>query len=248
MKTFKQWHEDSVFFREQDLLFGRCDIQHRMSLSELLLSTSDSAVEDYHTRGISYDVLKENGYAILVSRVSFKIIKMPMANNIITIKTWEEAPSGLQLSRRYEITNPEGQQLVTASSLWILVNPETRRIIKPNQFTLLELPLESTDFSGIPCGKITLPENLQLLDQRTIRYTDLDANGHMNNSRYGAYIMDCLPSEFQSKTMTNFRINYSHEATMGDELQLLGCFDQKDKVVIIGKTNQGICFESELYY
>ncbi len=248
MKNFRQWHEDNCFFREEELLFGRCDIQHRINLAEILLVTSDTAVQDYHERGLTYDVLLENGFAILVSRTSFRIEKMPMANDIITIKTWEEAPAGLQLSRNYEILNQEGQVLVYGASLWILVDPKTRRIIKPNQFTLRELPSVRTDFAGIPCGKIVVPEEMQLLDERIIRYSDLDANGHMNNSRYGAYIMDCMPEDFRSKNIRNFRINYSQEATLGDRLQLMGNFLEDEKVVIIGKTEKATCFEAEIYY
>lgn len=248
MTTFKQWHENTFFYREQELLFGRCDIQHRISLSELLLATSDSAVEDYHQRNLSYDVLRDNGYAILVSRASFKINKMPMMNDVITVKTWEEAPVGLQLSRRYEIIRQDGESLVSGSSLWIIVNPETRRIVKPSQFTLRPEPTFQTDFTGIPCGKIAQPENMQLLDERVIRYTDQDSNGHVNNSRYGAYIMDSLPPEFQQKDITDIRINYSQEATVGNTLRLFANLDDAKKIVIVGKIEQATCFEAELYY
>lgn len=248
MKNLRQWHEDNCFYREEELFFGRCDIQHRLSLAEILLVTSDTAVQDYHLRGMTYDVLRESGYAILVSRISFRIHKMPLAGDVITIKTWEEAPAGLQLSRRYEIISQSGETLVTAHSLWIIVNPETRRIVKPDQFTLRPSPTGKTDFPGIPCGKIALPEDLTLLDERVIRYTDLDANGHVNNSRYGAYLMDCLPPELREKDIKDIRINYSLEATLGDNLQLLGNFSNPEKILIVGKTSKGTCFEAELHY
>ena len=248
MKNFRQWHEDNCFFREDELFFGRCDVQHRLSLSEILLITSDTAVQDYHVRGFTYDVLKENNFAILVSRASFKINKMPMVNDMVTVRTWEEAPAGLQLSRKYEILDKDGQVLISGSSLWIVVNPESRRIVKPDQFTIRELPTTKTEFEGIPCGKISIPENTELLDERVIRYTDLDANGHMNNSRYGSYIMDCLPEDLRSKNMTNFRINYSQEATLGDKLHLFGAFSDSNKFVIVGKTDKVTCFEAELHF
>lgn len=248
MKNLRQWHEDNCFYREEELFFGRCDIQHRLSLSEILLVTSDTAVQDYHVRGMTYDVLREKGYAILVSRISFRMLRMPAAGDVITVKTWEEAPAGLQLSRKYEILGRNGETLVTAHSFWIIVNPETRRIVKPDQFTLRSAPTVKIDFPGIPCGKIALPDEMRLLDERVIRYSDLDANGHVNNSRYGSYLMDCLPPELREKDIRDLRINYSLEATLGDKLQLMGKFSGQDKAIIVGKTDKGTCFEAELYY
>lgn len=60
--------------------------------------------------------------------------------------------------------------------------------------------------------KITVPDCVTELDQRPIRYSDIDANGHMNNSRYGAFAVDCLPESYQDRDFTDFRMNYSKEA------------------------------------
>ena len=46
MLHFKQWHEDTIFYREMQPYFGQCDRFQRLNLAELLLATSDSAVED----------------------------------------------------------------------------------------------------------------------------------------------------------------------------------------------------------
>ena len=122
MMNFKQWHENTEFFREMKPYFGQCDKHQRLNLAELLLATSDTAVEDYHQRGMTYNALKDNGVAILVSRVSLRIHHHPQANQPFTVRTWEEAPAGLQLTRRYEIYDMEGANLVSGSSTWVVVN------------------------------------------------------------------------------------------------------------------------------
>lgn len=249
MINFREYHDDGMnFHRETKLYFGQCDKNQNISLSEILLLTSDTGVEDYFVRGLSWKVLQDNGFGILLSRMSIKIHRMPKANDVIKIKTCEEKPQGLQLYRCYEIYCGD-EKLITASSSWLVVNPETRRIIKPTQFTMRPEPLSSYDFQGIPCGKITLPENMKLLDTRPIRFSDLDGNGHMNNSRYGAFTIDCLPLEYQEKTFTDFRINFSKEAILGVTLELYGYFDDENKKVIVaGKQDNQVCFESELFY
>ncbi|MBO5124560.1 MAG: acyl-[acyl-carrier-protein] thioesterase [Spirochaetaceae bacterium] len=248
MMNFKQWHENNEFFREMKPYFGQCDKHQRLNLSELLLATSDTAVEDYHQRGMTYNVLKDNGVAILVSRVSLRIHRHPQANHPFTVRTWEEAPAGLQLTRRYELFDQENNPLVSGSSTWVVVNLQNRRIMRPSDFTMREAPTIKSEFCGLPCGKIAAGSSMTVVDQRTIHFSDIDSNGHMSNARYGAYIMDCLPEEFQQRNIKDFRINYAHEAKEGDKLQLLADFSNPEIVHVSGVTPEGTCFESELYF
>ncbi|MBP5695343.1 MAG: acyl-[acyl-carrier-protein] thioesterase, partial [Treponema sp.] len=98
MEEYKSWHEEDgiTFHNQMNIFFSQCDKFKRLSLHELLKITSDTAVEEYRQRGLSRDVLTQNRYAILVSRVSFKINRMPAENEHITITTWEEKPEALQ--------------------------------------------------------------------------------------------------------------------------------------------------------
>ena len=250
MLELKQWHDEKNFFyREFKLYFSQCNINQVIKLAEFLAITSDSAVEDYHQRGITFDFLKEKNVAILTSRIAYRFHKMPKCNQIITLKCWEEAPKGLQLTRCYELTDESGEVLVNGFTTWLLVNLENRRIMKPSSFTYREEPTFTTPLKSLDCGKIQIPENLELLGERKISFSDLDANGHMNNSRYGEYIIDCLPPEFQTRQITDLRLNYAHEAMFGDTLELFGNLNAgENRIVVIGKQGQNVCFESELFF
>src|SRR5574344_447490 len=111
MVIFKQYHDGTEtqlkFHSENQIYFCQCDAQHNLSFFELLRMLSDAAVEDYNQRGMSWKILQDNGYAILVSRQSFRIHKMPFANQKITIHTWEEKNQVLQFVRAYEIIDSE---------------------------------------------------------------------------------------------------------------------------------------------
>ena len=71
----------------------------------------------------------------------------------------------------------------------------------------------------------------------------------MNNSRYGEYIIDSLPSEFQNRELADLRLNYAHEVMLGDKLEIFGNLNAgENRVVVIGKEGENICFESELFF
>src|SRR5574344_1985569 len=108
MTTFRQYHDDNLrFYNETKINFCQCDIHSRINFSELLRITTDTAVEDYRQRGLSYEFLSDHHVGILLSRLSFRFHQIPKVNDVITISTWEEKPEMLQLMRAYEITRQD---------------------------------------------------------------------------------------------------------------------------------------------
>lgn len=251
MTTFNQWHEaDSITFHsETNVYFSDCASNKLLSLNALLKLTSDFAVQDYAKQGITRDVLSANSFAILVSRLSFRFHTLPSENQRITIITWEEKPEPLQFRRAYELVAQDGTALISGISSWLLVDPKARRILPLNKFTLRKPNDIQKPHNCMEAQKIILPESMEAIDQRTIRYSDIDANGHVNNARYGAFIMDSLPAQYREKTFTDFRINFSKEALLGQMLNIFAHFDDDaKKITLAGKTEDGNSFESELYY
>lgn len=251
--TFREYYEEDdriIFNKTLKVNFGQCDKNRKMHLSELLLLTSDVAVEDFTMRGITWEVLTEKNYALLVSRTSFHIIRMPQKDQFIKVRTWEEKETGLQFTRRFEIIDENTQEiLVTASTLWILVDLKTRRIIPAAKFDLRDRPLSTSDYAGIAPGKIMLPEEAVSAGKRIVRFSDMDANGHVNNSKYGNYVYDCLPEELQDKDVREIRINYSKEALPGDEIEMkLFVSEDGSKAVVTGIGPEETCFECELIF
>jgi len=250
MVTFKQWHdEDLTFNNEMKIYFCQCDLKSNLILTELLRITTDSAVDDYNQRGMSYKFLQEHDMAVLVSRVAFTIHKMPVANELITIRTWEEKPEPLQLMRAYEITDRDGSKLVSGLSAWLVVHYQSHKIIRTKDFTLRPEPNRSEMHDCPYPGKIVVTEELRPLGEHSIGNSDIDANGHVNSSRYGAFAIDALPETYLQKEIKGFRLNYSKEAKKGSNLSLYGAFnDTSNKVTVVGKQAGSICFESEFLF
>lgn len=253
MTEYKNWYEDDgiVFHYETQVSFSQADINGNFSLNELLRITSDAAVEDYRQQGLSREFLKENGLAILVSRVSFHFHKMPRENQRISVVTWEEKPEPLQLKRAYKIFDESGKLLVDGLSSWIVVNLDVRRIMPTKDFKLHKPNDYQRQDGCMKPGKITLPENMTELESRKIRFSDLDSNGHTTNSRYGSFIADALPREYSTSRLSDFRINYSKEAMLDETVHILNAAERTEngeKLVFAGKIEGGNSFEAELFF
>ncbi len=242
---YREWFEENnIFFREFKLYFGQCDIKNRMSVHELLCIASDTAVEDFSRRGMSAKILGENGIAILVSRLSFEIHEYPGAGDKLLLKTWEERPKGISLSRKYTLENDSGKSLVSGTSLWLIANPQTRRILKPSVLTMRTEPDFEIPVNCPPPAKIHPPKDMEMLGERRVGYSDIDSNGHVNNSRYAAFVMDLLPKKFQEADIKNISINYAKEALAGDVILISAAFAENGKVVTVeGRVQGQPCFE-----
>ncbi len=254
MAEYKQFHDEKNCFNFETMVyFCEANDNKQLSLYDLFKITSDAAVEDFNQRGMSRDALSEKDFAILVSRQSFRFHRMPRENEKIVLRTWEEKPEALQLVRAYEFESleagHEGEKLISGLSSWIVVNPATRKIVPTKNFTMRVAPEFVTEHDCLKYGKIAHPENLEIFDERIVKYSDLDGNGHTNNARYGAFVADALPENLRRVNFKDFRLNYAKEAKLCQKITVYGAVDENaKKVTFIGKTEEGVSFEAELYW
>lgn len=249
--NFKTWNDRDLTFNQQTkLTFAQCDKNGHLTWSELLRLTSDGAVEDFGMRGMGWKFLMENEIFFVVSRSSYHIIKMPAAEQFITLQTWEEIAQGPLTTRRYKIIDTQsGEVLITGFSLFIIINSKTRRLIPAKNFTMRPAPIRTSEYDGITPGKITIPENMTQLGIHKVVFSDLDSNGHTNNSKYLNFVIDSLPETFQNQTFKDLRINYSKEAHLNETINILANINEDSKkITILGLINTENCFEAELYF
>ena len=63
---------------------------------------------------------------------------------------------------------------------------------------------------------------MQTVGQKEVRYSDLDYNGHMNNTYYLDVLCDYVPELAAGTHRVSFvRVHYSKEAPLGDVLTIL---------------------------
>ena len=69
--------------------------------------------------------------------------------------------------------------------------------------------------------KLVAPESLTCAHVHTVRYSDVDPNRHVNNTKYMEWAMDCLPWEVLTQSeLRECQMNYNHEALPQDKIEL----------------------------
>ncbi len=154
-----------------------------------------------------------------VSRVKAEIVRLPRLGETVTLETWPMPTSRVAYPRAVVARDEQGNVLFKVVSLWVLMDKTTRAMVLPGQ--------SGVQVNGILTGgEPALPRSVALMPMensvsRTVGFTLLDQNGHMNNTRYMDWVADLLPGAFhKDHPLRGFTVCYLNEALENDEIAL----------------------------
>ena len=210
---------ESIYTQNFTITDNCVDCFGNLKLSTLLYFAQEVAGNHFDRIAMTYDQLASRGmfWAIIRQRVS--ITRLPKSGETIRVETWPMPNTRVAFPRHVAAYDESGNELFRCISLWVLMDLESRSMILPGK-SGIALP-GTTQGNELP-PPASLPAK-QLLNHRnrTVCFTDLDRNGHMNNTKYLDWIADLLPSQFhRDHSPREFTVCYLSEAREGQELTL----------------------------
>ena len=191
----------------------------KLKLSTLLYYAQEVAGKHCVLLGADYDTLAEKNLFWAVIRHRVQITRLPVRGETITVETWPMPTTRVAYPRSMVAYDAEGNELFRSISLWVLMDTETRAMVLPGKSGIA--------VAGTLRGnELAAPNSLQpgkdgIGTERTVTYSCLDRNGHMNNTRYLDWVDDLLPSSFHREHHAQeFVICYLSEAREGQTLRL----------------------------
>ena len=113
----------------------------------------------------------------------------------------------------------KGQELFRSITLWVLMNMDTRAMIQPGQSGIEVMGTDRGLELASPKGIV--PRDMVNSSPRRVCFTDLDRNGHMNNTRYMEWVEDLFPSRFHREhKLKEFTVCYLAECREGQTLDM----------------------------
>ena len=114
---------------------------------------------------------------------------------------------------------PRGKEIFRSLSMWILMDMKSRAMVLPGKAGIEVQGLLTGSELKAP-GSLA-PKNLTHITSRRVGYSDLDRNGHMNNTRCLEWIGDLLPSSFHANHVpSEIIVCYHAEGREGEILDL----------------------------
>lgn len=198
------------------------DFTKALKLSTLFNHFQDIASEAVENLGVGINTLEQKlGVAWILIRMRVDIVRNPVWNEEIWIETWHQESKKLEFERDFIVRDVDGNVIASAVSTWVIVDIKTREI-KKTELLGFHYPANIRE-RAIDCrlGRLKPFGQVQTVYKKAIGYSDIDFNGHINNSRYIDYAMDCFSIENHMKYgVKSMEINYINEALPGDILVL----------------------------
>ena len=193
--------------------FGRC------KPSSLLRFSQEAAEEHCLALGADWDTMAAKNYFWAIVRQRIEITRLPKTGETVTLKTWPLPTTKVAYPRAAEGFDEEGNSLFRLISIWVIMDMTSRAMILPGksgvQVQGISFGSELKAPLGLPAGDYTKEAF------RRVSFSDLDMNGHMNNTRYLDWLCDLKSADYhKNHPVKAVSICYSNEALEGQLLHL----------------------------
>ena len=198
------------------------DASWRLKPASFMDVAQEAANQHATVLGFGYDDLIASRTAWILSRMHVEFVDTPKWRENITLTTWHKGLNRLFFLRDFIMTDDAGNARVKATTSWLVMNLETRRLVRDPK--LMEEGTVCTDnVIETPADKVQMPKGVEpeLVGQHAVSYSDIDTNGHTNNAMYMQWAMNAVGYETtSSKPVRAFTINFNHETKAGDTVDL----------------------------
>ena len=191
----------------------------RLKPSMLLFYVQEVAGIHATTLGAGFDALMAKNLFWAILRTRVQITRLPHSGETITVQTWPMPTSRVAYPRSVVAYDAAGNEVFRAISLWCLMDTVSRAMVLPGKSGVLVNGTLRGNELAVP-GSLAI-KGLRDTVSRTVLFSDLDRNGHMNNTRYLEWMGDLLPSAFHREhTPREFTVCYHSEAMEGEPLDI----------------------------
>ena len=207
------------------------DANRTLTPSHLLMYMEETSNGHLIDAGMSLDELRDRrGLAFLLSRIAIRVYQRLYAGDRIEVETWVCESRGLSFVRCFRVLRG-GEVAAEAYSVWALMDLKAKKLLPSTSFPYqIEPELPITALSA----RVRFPalSAMERVGERRIVYSDIDYNGHMNNTKYPNMLCDFTP-DIRGKQVVGITLSFLHEAAFDHTLGVYRC-----------ETDGGYCFRT----
>lgn len=170
--------------------------------------------------GCGLDLLRARGCTWVLIRQRLEVPARISLGDELEIETWPSGIDRLQVGREF-LVRRDGAVVARCSTAWILVDLATRRPLRPGD--LLDPTLR-------PCTDVLLPmakrlggaegERERVERVFDVRYLDIDANLHVNNTSYLVWALEAIsPERWRTRRVVEAEIHFVSESRFGERVR-----------------------------
>ena len=210
---------EPIYQQEVHITDAAVDCFGRLKPSMLLFYVQEVAGIHATSLGAGYDALMAKNLFWAILRTKVQISRLPHSGETIRVETWPMPTSRGAYPRSVVAYDEQGQEVFRSISLWCLMDTQNRSMVLPGKSGVMVKGTLRGNELALP-GSLAV-RTLANTACRNVVFSDLDRNGHMNNTRYMEWCSDLMPSAFhRNRTPAEITICYHAEALETEQLEL----------------------------
>jgi acyl-ACP thioesterase len=218
--------------------YSEIDHHETITLPGIINYFQDCSTFQSESIGYGIERLKKEGRAWILSYWQVVAERYPRLGEAVKIGTWATDFKGIMAGRNFQMLDEAGERVAYAHSVWVYMDMETGRPVKPEMEEIeaygLEPPLEM-DYAP---RKIRLPKETVPGEAFRVCKCHIDTNEHVNNCQYVQMALEVLEEEIPIRQV---RVEYKKSAKYKDMILPSIAREAERTVVELGDT------EGQLY-
>ena len=211
---------EAVFEKDYVITDAQADSAGNVTFAALAGMMQDLTTVHMNHAGISVDSLMEKNLLWVIVFTQINISRLPKAGETVEQYSWAGAEKFGMHARRYGFFSKDGEELLNAASLFLLVDKDSRSLSEPAKETIA-LPIVAVE--GEPrLPKITQKAPALLFGkQHEVKEKEIDYNGHVNNAVYLDWADGIFDPEFvKRRRMKGVWVQYEKEILLGQNVEM----------------------------
>lgn len=198
-----------------------CDFTGKWRLSAILEAMQEAAGDHAEILHCGWTQLYPQNIAWILNRSQVEMDRYPGVGEYVTVKTFPMPNRRMFFPRYFLFEDENGGLYGKASTVWALLNLKERRMAPPD-IVLPCIPDNSDLTPPLPLpGVVDTLTGPETVSTYSPVYTDLDVNGHVNNTKYADWACNLLGVDvLRENDVSSLTVNYQAELRPGQEISL----------------------------
>ena len=212
--------EDFKYSKNIGVDYYAADNKMNINFWALMAYFQDIAIEHSDSAGYTVKKLFDNDLGWVIPNYHVIVDRLPVYGEKITLKARATSIKHFQAERSYTVTDENVNDIVRATSKWVLMNLKKR---SPES-----IPQEMNTAYRTGAAPAIENEKFRMTKERgeliwafdtVVTRSQTDTNGHTNNTQYAAWAWDMVPDHiYDGFNCHDFKIVFKKESRKGDEI------------------------------
>ncbi|MEZ4386749.1 MAG: thioesterase [Candidatus Krumholzibacteriia bacterium] len=196
------------------------DAHNRVTTSALGRYMQEAAEVNAAGLGAGFADLLAEGQTWILSGLLLQVARYPRFTDRITLETWPRDLVNRQALRDVRFRDAAGEVFATATTAWYCLDLASRRPVRADRWRTVDWLADdrATDrdpgrlpgTGDEPIGEVEAP----------IRWSDLDLNGHVTNTRYQDLLLESYPESWlRKRAIAELELNFLAETAYPDTMR-----------------------------